>query len=235
LDGKQFLGEKATTKIRYLVDPRVVVGSGWVTGANKNEKHVFDLVYGRDFEADGIADVAEIRAGDPAPDGSGPLELARGIEIGHVFQLGKKYAEALDLKVLDENGKLVTVTMGSYGIGVTRIVAVIAEANNDEKGLIWPDSVAPVDVMVVAAGKETEIYQAADELAEKLELQGKSVLVDDRLKVSPGVKFSDAELLGVPKIVIVGRGLADGEVDIWDRRSGERRSVKIDLAVNELA
>jgi prolyl-tRNA synthetase len=125
--------------------------------------------------------------------------------------------------------------MGSYGIGVTRIVAVIAEANNDEKGLIWPDSVAPVDVMVVAAGKETEIYQAADELAEKLELQGKSVLVDDRLKVSPGVKFSDAELLGVPKIVIVGRGLADGEVDIWDRRSGERRSVKIDLAVNELA
>ncbi|MEY4655032.1 MAG: hypothetical protein RL523_431 [Actinomycetota bacterium] len=234
-DSKQFLGEKAQSKIRYLVDPRVVIGSSWVTGANYAEKHVFDLVYGRDFEADGIADVAEIRAGDPAPDGSGPLELARGIEIGHVFQLGKKYAEALDLKVLDENGKLVTVTMGSYGIGVTRIVAVIAEANNDDKGLIWPDSVAPVDVLVVAAGKETELYQAADELAEKLELQGKSVLIDDRQKVSPGVKFSDAELLGVPKIVIVGRGLANGEVDIWDRRSGERRSVKVELAVSELA
>jgi len=152
-----------------------------------------------------------------------------------VFQLGKKYAEALDLKVLDENGKLVTVTMGSYGIGVTRIVAVIAEANNDDKGLIWPDSVAPVDVLVVAAGKEAELYQAADELAEKLELQGKSVLIDDRQKVSPGVKFSDAELLGVPKIVIVGRGLANGEVDIWDRRSGERSSVKVELAVSELA
>jgi prolyl-tRNA synthetase len=234
-DSKQFLGEKAQSKIRYLVDPRVVIGSSWVTGANYAEKHVFDLVYGRDFEADGIADVAEIRAGDPAPDGSGPLELARGIEIGHVFQLGKKYAEALDLKVLDENGKLVTVTMGSYGIGVTRIVAVIAEANNDDKGLIWPDSVAPVDVLVVAAGKEAELYQAADELAEKLELQGKSVLIDDRQKVSPGVKFSDAELLGVPKIVIVGRGLANGEVDIWDRRSGERRSVKVELAVSELA
>lgn len=234
-DGKQFLGEKAPSKIRYLVDPRVVIGSSWVTGANYAEKHVFDLVYGRDFEADGTVDVAEIRAGDPAPDGSGPLELARGIEIGHVFQLGKKYAEALDLKVLDENGKLVTVTMGSYGIGVTRIVAVIAEANNDDKGLIWPDSVAPVDVLVVAAGKEAELYQAADELAEKLELQGKSVLIDDRQKVSPGVKFSDAELLGVPKIVIVGRGLTNGEVDIWDRRSGERRSVKVELAVSELA
>lgn len=235
IDGKPFLGEKAISKIRYLVDPRVVVGSSWVTGANYSEQHVFDLVYGRDFEADGVADVAEIKVGDPAPDGSGPLELARGIEIGHVFQLGKKYAEALDLKVLDENGKLVTVTMGSYGIGVTRIVAVIAEANNDEKGLVWPESVAPVDVLVVAAGKEPELYQAADEIAEKLELQGKTVLIDDRQKVSPGVKFSDAELLGVPKILIVGRGLANGEVDIWDRRSGERRSVKVELAVSELA
>lgn len=235
LDEKQFLGEKAITKIRYLADPRVVPGTRWVTGANAAEKHVFDLVYGRDFEVDGVADVAEIRAGDPAPDGSGPLELARGIEIGHVFQLGKKYAEALDLKVLDENGKLVTVTMGSYGIGVTRIVAVIAEANNDEKGLAWPEAVAPVDIQIVAAGKEDEIYQAAEELAKKFEAQGKSVLLDDRQKVSPGVKFSDAELLGIPKIVIVGRGLASGEVDIWDRRSGERRSVKIELAVSELA
>lgn len=234
-DGKQFLGEKATTKIKYLADPRVVSGSVWVAGANYRDQHSFDLVCGRDFEFDGIADLAEIKAGDLAPDGSGPLELARGIEIGHVFQLGRKYAEALDLKVLDENGKLVTVTMGSYGIGVTRIIAVLAEANNDEKGLAWPEAVAPADIHVVAAGKEDEIYQMAEALAAQLSDKGKSVLLDDRLKVSPGVKFSDAELLGIPKILIVGRGLADGEVDIWDRRSGERRSVKVELAVSELA
>ncbi|NBR64937.1 MAG: proline--tRNA ligase [Micrococcales bacterium] len=233
-NGKQFLGEKGESKIRYLLDPRVVEGTSWVAGANEKDKHVFNLVAGRDFTADGIADLADIQAGDPAPDGSGPLELARGIEIGHVFQLGKKYAEALDLKVLDENGKLVTVTMGSYGIGVTRIIAVLAEANNDEKGLIWPAAVSPVDVHVVAAGKDEIIYETAEKLALELQGKGKSVLLDDRLKVSPGVKFSDAELLGIPQIVIVGRGLENGEVDLWDRRSGERRSVKVELAVTEL-
>ena len=233
-NGKAFLGEKGESKIRYLLDPRVVEGTSWVAGANEKDKHVFNLVAGRDFTADGIADLADIQAGDPAPDGSGPLELARGIEIGHVFQLGKKYAEALDLKVLDENGKLVTVTMGSYGIGVTRIIAVLAEANNDEKGLIWPAAVSPVDIHVVAAGKDDVIYETAEKLALELQAKGKSVLLDDRLKVSPGVKFSDAELLGIPQIVIVGRGLENGEVDLWDRRSGERRSVKVELAVTEL-
>ena len=233
-NGVQFLGEKAESKIRYLLDPRVVTGTSWISGANEKDKHTFNLVAGRDFEADGIADLAEIRAGDPAPDGSGPLELARGIEIGHVFQLGRKYAEALDLKVLDENGKLVTVTMGSYGIGVTRIIAVLAEANNDEKGLIWPAGVSPADIHVVAAGKDDVIYETAAKLAKELEAKGKSVILDDRLKVSPGVKFSDAELLGIPQIVIVGRGLENGEVDLWDRRSGERRSVKVELAVAEL-
>lgn len=233
--GQQFLGLTAPSKIKYLVDPRVVEGTVWVAGANEKDKHIFGLVYGRDFLADGYADLAEIKAGDPAPDGSGPLELARGIEIGHVFQLGKKYAEALDLKVLDENGKLVTVTMGSYGIGVTRIIAVLAEANNDDKGLIWPAAVSPADVHVVAAGKEDEVYEMAGKLAEELTAKGKTVLLDDRLKVSPGVKFSDAELLGIPKILIVGKGLANGEVDIWDRRSGDRRSVKVELAVTELA
>ena len=165
-NGEQFLGEKSTAKIRYLVDPRVVKGSAWVAGANQKDQHTFNLVFGRDFNADGVVDLAEIRAGDPAPDGSGPLELARGIEIGHVFQLGKKYAEALDLRVLDENGKLVTVTMGSYGIGVTRIIAVLAEANNDDKGLLWPEAVAPADIHVVAAGKEDEVFEKANELAE---------------------------------------------------------------------
>ena len=231
--GVQHLGEKSTTKIRYLLDPRVAKGSAWITGANENEKHVWNLVYGRDFEADGIADIAEIRAGDPAPDGSGPLELARGIEIGHVFQLGRKYAEALELKVLDENGKLVTVTMGSYGIGVTRLVAVIAEAMSDDKGLLWPESVSPADVHIIAAGKEELVEQAAEALASQAEKAGLEVLLDDR-KASPGVKFADAELLGVPWIIIAGRGVADGEVELWNRRTGERSPVKLDSAITEL-
>ena len=175
-----------------------------------------------------------MREGDPAPDGSGPLERARGIEIGHVFQLGRKYAEALDLKVLDENGKLVTVTMGSYGIGVTRLVAVLAEANRDEKGLIWPEAVAPADIYIVAAGKEDSIYETAEKLALEFEAAGKSVILDDRQKVSPGVKFSDAELIGVPNIVICGRGLENGEVDLWDRRSGERKSVPLESALQAI-
>ena len=233
-DGKQFLGLKAPAAIKYLLDPRVVSGTSWITGANLDQKHVFHLVAGRDFTSDGIADIAEVRAGDQAPDGSGELELARGIEIGHVFQLGRKYAEALDLKVLDENGKLVTVTMGSYGIGVTRLVAVLAEANNDDKGLIWPASVAPADVHVVAAGKDDSVFAAAEKLASEIEATGKIVLLDDRAKVSPGVKFSDAELLGIPKVLIVGKGLETGEVELWNRRSGERRSIKLESALSEI-
>ena len=233
---KGYIGPKAGgfKGIKYFVDPRVVEGTAWITGANQDQKHVFDFVFGRDFEADGVRDIAEVKAGDPAPDGSGPLELARGIEIGHVFQLGRKYAEALDLKVLDENGKLVTVTMGSYGIGVTRIIAVLAEANRDEKGLIWPESVSPADVYIVAAGKDDHIYEAAEKLAAEFEAKGKTVILDDRQKVSPGVKFSDAELIGVPHIVICGRGLENGEVDLWDRRSGERRAVGLDSALQEI-
>ncbi len=231
-DGEAILGLKSVSKIRYLLDPRVVEGSAWLTGANVKEQHVFGLVAGRDFTADGVVDIAEVRVGDEAPDGSGPLELARGIEIGHVFQLGRKYAEALDLKVLDENGKLVTVTMGSYGIGITRMIAVLAEANHDDKGLIWPEAVSPADI--VAAGKDEVVYETAEKLAQELEAKGKSVILDDRQKVSPGVKFGDAELIGVPNIVIVGKGLEQGEVDLWDRRSGERRPVKVESALAEL-
>lgn len=221
------LGEKSATRIRYFVDPRVVDGTQWVTGANEHEKHVFGLVAGRDFTADGTIEIAEVRPGDPAPDGSGPVELARGMEIGHVFQLGRKYADALGLKVLDENGKLVTVTMGSYGIGVTRIMAVIAEANNDEKGLVWPREVSPFDLHVVAATKEDAVYEAANALVAEFESDGVDVLYDDRPKVSPGVKFGDAELIGVPLIVIVGKGVADGNVELWDRRTGERSPVPL--------
>jgi len=221
------LGAESTTKIPYLVDPRVSEGTSWITGANEQGKHVFGLTAGRDFTADGIVQVADVVAGDPAPDGSGPVELARGMEIGHVFQLGRKYAEALGLKVLDENGKLVTVTMGSYGIGVTRIMAVIAESNNDEKGLIWPANVAPFDIHVIAAGREEVVYEVAESLVKDLEGARYDVLFDDRPKVSPGVKFGDAELLGVPQIVIVGRSAVDGIVELWDRRTGERTQVAV--------
>lgn len=231
--GKQFLGEKAESKLPYFLDPRIAKGSAWITGANENEKHIWNLTYGRDFEADGIADISEIKAGDPAPDGSGPLELARGIEIGHVFQLGRKYAEALDLKVLDENGKLVTVTMGSYGIGVTRLVAVIAEQSHDDKGLIWPEAVAPAQLHIVAAGKEESIFQVAEKLAADAESQGLSVVLDDR-KVSPGVKFADAELLGMPWVIVCGRGIEQGEVELWNRASGHRSNLKLESALAEI-
>ncbi|HLU63025.1 MAG TPA: proline--tRNA ligase [Protaetiibacter sp.] len=219
------LGEESASGIRYLGDPRIVDGTSWITGANVEGRHVFGLVAGRDFVFDGTVEIAEVRAGDPAPDGSGPVELARGMEIGHVFQLGRKYAEALDLKVLDENGKLVTVTMGSYGIGVTRILAAIAETTADERGLLWPRGIAPFDVHIVATGKDEVAFDLAARLAAELEAERFEVLYDDRPKVSPGMKFGDAELLGVPTIVIVGRGAADGVVELWDRRSNERTEV----------
>ncbi|TFD43316.1 proline--tRNA ligase [Cryobacterium sp. TMT1-2-1] len=229
------LGEKSATGIRFLLDPRVVDGTEWITGANESGRHVFGLVAGRDFHADGTVEAADVRAGDPAPDGSGPVELARGMEIGHVFQLGRKYAEALGLKVLDENGKLVTVTMGSYGIGVTRILATIAELNNDAKGLIWPESVAPFDVHVIATGRDELVFETSETVVAAIEATGREVLYDDRRgKVSPGVKFGDAELIGVPKIVIVGRGAADGIVELWDRRTGEREQVAVADVVTRL-
>jgi prolyl-tRNA synthetase len=233
-DSKQFLGLEADSKIEYLLDPRVAEGSAWITGANKDQVHTWYLTFGRDFSSDGIADIAEIRAGDPAPDGSGPLEMARGIEIGHIFQLGRKYAEALGLKVLDSNGKLVTVTMGSYGIGVTRLVAVIAEAFHDDSGLMWPDSVAPANLHVIAAGKDEAAFATAESLTAAAEALGLKVMFDDRPKVSPGVKFADAELIGNPWIIICGRGVADGEVELWNRATGERSQVKIDSVLAEL-
>ncbi|PPF25571.1 proline--tRNA ligase [Rathayibacter rathayi] len=228
------LGEESTTGVRYLLDPRVVDGTAWITGANVSGQHVLDLVAGRDFQGDGIVEVADVRTGDEAPDGSGPIETARGMEIGHVFQLGRKYADVLGLKVLDENGKLVTVTMGSYGIGVTRILAIIAEATHDDRGLLWPANVAPFDVHVIATGKDAAAWELAESVGASLEATGRDVLIDDRPKVSPGVKFGDAELIGVPVIVIAGRGAADGIVELWDRRSGEREQLPVAEALVRL-
>jgi prolyl-tRNA synthetase len=237
--GPGVLGAERESKVRYLVDPRVVEGTRWVTGADVHGHHVIDLVAGRDFTPDGTIEAAEVLAGDPCPRCSaegrdGVLESARGIEIGHIFQLGRKYAEALDLKVLDENGKLVTVTMGSYGIGPSRAVACIAENGNDELGLVWPREVAPADVHLVATGKDPAVFEAAERLAGGLAERGVEVLFDDRPKVSPGVKFKDAELVGVPTIVVVGKGLTDGVVEVKDRATGERENVPVDGLVDHV-
>jgi prolyl-tRNA synthetase len=223
----------AANGARYLVDPRVVTGTAWVTGADKPDHHVVDLVAGRDFTPDGTIEAAEVRPGDPSPDGVGTLVAARGIEIGHIFQLGRKYADAFSLDALGQDGKPVRITMGSYGIGVSRLVASIAEQSHDGSGLIWPREVTPFDVHVVIAGKSEEIRAGGEKLAGELDAAGLSVLLDDRT-ATPGVKFTDAELVGVPTIVVVGRGLANGVVEVKDRRSGERIEVPVDGAVTHL-
>lgn len=232
--GPEALGEKSVSKIRYVVDPRVVDGTRWITGANQPGRHVFELTMGRDFTADGTIEAAEIKAGDVCPNCASELEIARGIEIGHIFQLGRKYAEALDLKVLDENGKQVVVTMGSYGIGVSRAVAAIAEQTYDEIGLVWPREVSPADVHLVATGKDDAVYEYAENLAASLENAGLRILMDDRRQASPGVKFKDSELLGVPTIVVVGKGLVDGVIEIKDRATGERIEVPADEAAERI-
>ena len=231
--GPAALGGESDSGVRYLLDPRVVDGTQWVTGANDTGRHVLWLTAGRDFTADGTIQAAEVRGGDACPSCGSELEIARGIEMGHIFQLGRKYAEALDLKVQDEGGKLVTVTMGSYGIGVSRAVAAIAETNHDESGLVWPREVAPADVHLVIAGKEGGPQRpAAEQLAADFEAAGLRVLFDDREGVSPGVRFKDAELIGVPTIVVCGRGIdaddpAKSLVEVKDRRSGDRADVPI--------
>jgi prolyl-tRNA synthetase len=233
--GPQVLGADSASGIRYLVDPRVVAGTRWITGANASGRHVFDLVMGRDFVADGVIEAAEVQAGDACPRCGSDLAIDRGIEIGHIFQLGRKYAEAQGLQVLDENGKLRTVTMGSYGVGVSRAVAAIAEQSYDSAGLCWPREVAPADVHLIATGKDPAVLAAAEELGSELEAAGLRVLFDDRRGVSPGVKFNDSELLGVPLIVVVGKRLSQGLVEVKQRRTGERVDVPLADAVDRIA
>jgi prolyl-tRNA synthetase len=233
---KGYIGPKAllANGVRFLVDPRVVDGTSWITGADEPGRHVVGLVAGRDFVADGTIEAAEVRDGDPSPDGAGALVSARGIEIGHIFQLGRKYTDAFEVDVLGEDGKPVRLTMGSYGIGVSRLVAVIAEQHHDEIGLRWPSSVSPFDAHVVIANKDDAAREGAAELAAELDRLGVGVLLDDR-KASPGVKFKDAELLGVPWIVVVGRGWADGVVELRDRFTGETREIPVGGAAAEIA
>ncbi|MDF5753982.1 proline--tRNA ligase [Spongiactinospora sp. TRM90649] len=219
--------------ITYLVDPRVVSGTSWVTGANEPGKHAAGVVAGRDFFPDGTIEAAEIRAGDPCPRCGSDLSIDRGIEIGHIFQLGRKYADAAQLDALGPDGKPIRITMGSYGIGVSRAVAVITEQSHDELGLVWPREIAPADVHIVATGKENQV-EVALQIAEDLSGRGVRVLVDDRPGVSPGVKFKDAELLGMPTILVVGRGLAQGVAELRDRASGDRQEIPIAEAVERV-
>lgn len=232
---KGYIGPRALAEheVRFLVDPRVAPGTAWITGADAPHRHVVDLVCGRDFTPDGTVEAAEVREGDPAPDGHGTLTLARGIEIGHIFQLGRKYTDAFGFDVLGENGKPVRVTMGSYGIGVSRLVAVLAEQYADDKGLVWPPAAAPFDLHVVIANKDETARAGAEQLAAEFDAAGFEVVLDDR-KASPGVKFKDAELVGIPWVVVVGRGWAEGTVELRDRRTGEVTQVAVDGAAAEI-
>ena len=213
--------------VRYLVDPRVVDGTAWISGADEPGRHVVDLVAGRDFTPDGTVEAAEVRDGDASPDGMGTLVSARGIEIGHIFALGQKYTDAFEVDVLGENGAPVRLIQGSYGIGVSRMVAVVAEQTHDDKGLSWPAAIAPFDVhVVIANAKDAALVDGAQQVAATLEASGRSVLLDDR-KASPGVKFKDAELVGVPVIVVVGRGYATGLVEVRHRATGDVSEVPV--------
>ncbi|MHA6800795.1 proline--tRNA ligase [Bounagaea algeriensis] len=233
---KGYIGPKSLQDngVRYLVDPRVVTGTAWATGADKLDHHVVDLVCGRDFTPDGTVEAADVREGDPSPDGKGVLRSARGIEVGHIFQLGRKYADAVQLDALGQDGKQKRITMGSYGVGISRLVAAIVEQSHDEQGLVWPRAVAPADAHVVIAGKDDGVWSAGERLAAELDEAGVRVILDDRA-ASPGVKFADAELVGVPTIVVVGKGVANGVVEVRDRRSGERAEVSLEQAAQHIA
>lgn len=220
--------------LKLYADPRVVLGSHWITGANKLNRHARYVTHGRDFQVDGFVEAAEVRAGDGCPECSNPVIIDRAIEIGHIFQLGRKYAEALDLTVLDHEGKSQVVTMGSYGIGVSRAVAAVAEQTHDELGLNWPIEIAPAKVHIVATGKEDLPFQEAERVALSLESDGVTVLFDDRRDASPGVKFKDAELIGNPIILIFGKSLADGKVELRIRNGNQKREVALDSVVSEV-
>jgi prolyl-tRNA synthetase len=220
--------------LKLYADPRIVVGSHWITGANKLNRHARYVTHGRDFQVDGFIEAAEVRAGDECPECSHPVIIDRAIEIGHIFQLGRKYAQALDLTVLDHEGKSQVVTMGSYGIGVSRAVAAVAEQTHDELGLSWPVEIAPAKVHIVATGKEEAPFTEAEKVALALESSGITVLFDDRRDASPGVKFKDAELIGNPIILIFGKSLADGKVELRIRKGNEKREVPLQSVITEV-
>ncbi|MEY3156138.1 MAG: hypothetical protein RL257_158, partial [Actinomycetota bacterium] len=233
---KGYVGPQDAKKfgLKLYADPRVQVGSHWITGANQKNKHMRYVTHGRDFTVDGFIEAAEVWEGDACPSCATAVVIDRAIEIGHIFQLGRKYAQALDLTVLDKEGKARVVTMGSYGIGVSRAVAAIAEQSHDEIGLIWPEEIAPAKVHIVATGKEDLPFETAEKFAQQLEEKGITVMLDDRRDASPGVKFKDAELIGNPYIVIVGKGLQDGKVELRIRKSGEKSELPVGDLISHL-
>lgn len=221
--------------IRYLMDAHVARGTEWITGADEEGKHYYHAVYGRDFEADGVVEAALVREGDLSPDGSGPLSFERGVEIGQVFQLGLKYSKALGLNVLDAHGKSVPVWMGCYGIGVSRVLACLAETHHDDSGLAWPMAIAPAQVHMVATGKDPVAFEAAEKVVEALSKRGIEVIFDDRLKVSPGVKFKDAELIGVPLIAVAGRDTVNnGTIEIRHHDGSSVEAVSVEEAADRI-
>ncbi|CAN2205716.1 ProS Prolyl-tRNA synthetase [Candidatus Nanopelagicaceae bacterium] len=234
---KGYIGPQDAKKsgVTVYADPRIAQGTSWVTGANAKDKHARNVVTGRDFTIDHYIEAVQIRQGDACPSCDTPVVIDRAIEIGHIFQLGRKYAEALNLTVLDQNGKSQVVTMGSYGIGVSRSVAAIAEQSYDEIGLSWPVEVAPAKVHVVATGKEDIVFETAEKISADLEARGISVMIDDRRGTSPGVKFKDAELIGIPVIVVVGKALEQGNVEVRVRKSGDKTEVAVAGAVDSIA
>ena len=233
---KGYVGPQDANKLglKLYADPRVALNTSWVTGANIKDRHARNVVNGRDFKVEKYVEAAEVKQGDACPECNSEIIIDRAIEIGHIFQLGRKYAEALNLTVLDSDGKQRVLTMGSYGIGVSRAVAAVAEQWHDELGLVWPREIAPADIHLVAAGKEDHVFEKADQIASDLEAKGLRVLFDDRKDVSPGVKFKDAELIGVPTIVVVGKGLANGVVEVRDRKSSEKKEIPVDGVVTHL-
>ena len=233
---KGYVGPQDASKfgLKLYADPRVALNTSWVTGANIKDRHARNVVNGRDFKVEKYVEAAEVKQGDACPECNSEIIIDRAIEIGHIFQLGRKYAEALNLTVLDSDGKQRVLTMGSYGVGVSRAVAAVAEQWHDELGLVWPREIAPADIHLVAAGKEDHVFEKAEQIAAELEAKGLRVLFDDRKDVSPGVKFKDAELIGVPTIVVVGKGLANGVVEVRDRKSSEKKEIPVDGVITHL-
>lgn len=234
---KGYVGPQDAKKlgIKLYADPRITIGSHWITGANTKDRHARYVTHGRDFQVDGFVEAAEVREGDSCPKCQTPVVIDRAIEIGHIFQLGRKYAQSLDLTVLDSEGKSRVVTMGSYGIGVTRAVAAIAEQNHDGIGLVWPKEIAPALVHLIATGKESKPFEVAENIARELEDHGISVLFDDRREASPGVKFKDSELIGNPIIVIVGKSLSEGKIEIRERKSGNKEEISVDQVTKHIS
>ena len=223
--------------IPVLVDRSAAAMKNFVAGANRDDYHVKNLNWSRDAIASAVYDLRNVVEGDPSPDGRGEIRFKRGIEVGHIFQLGDKYSKAMNATVLDESGKAVVMTMGCYGMGVSRLVGAIIEQNHDSRGIIWPEAIAPFHVIIVPinAHQSEDVREAAESLYNRLTAGGIEVLMDDREGVRPGAKFADAELMGIPHRVVIGdRGLKNGVVEYQHRREGESRDVAVDEVIDLL-